>query len=101
MPEMFKNRPLTVYEREKLNEGEQKVIMHFERVTKNTFMRFDVPLLKKCIKTATPEAINALISQFYYRYPQNFIDFNYIVRPVTQGMLKSSRGGKKNVRGKK
>lgn len=91
MDNLFKNRPLTDFEKKKLNEGEQKVIHHYEKVTKRIFMRYDIPLLKKCIKHATPEAINKLISRFYYLYPQNFIDFNYIVKPVTQGMLKNSR----------
>lgn len=93
---MFSNRPLSPFEREKLNEFELIVVKHFEKTTKLTFMRYDVPLLKKCIRSATPQAINALISKFYYLYPQNFVDFFYIVRPVTQGMLKNSRGGKKN-----
>lgn len=91
MTDLFQNRPLSALERQKLHEEEQKVIAHYEKVTKHTFMRYDVPLLKKCIKHATPEAINQLISTFYYRYPQNFVDFNYIVKPLTQGMLKNSR----------
>lgn len=96
MTEMFQNRPLSDFEREKLNPNELKVLVHYEYVTQQTFMRYDIPLLKKCIKAATPEAINQLISTFYKRYPDNFNDFNYIVKPVTQGMLKQSRGGKSN-----
>lgn len=94
MANLFQNRPLSEWERKKLHEEEQKVVAHYEKVTRLTFMRYDVPLLKKCIKHATPEAINQLISTFYYRYPQNFKDFNYIVPPVVNGMLWLSRSKK-------
>ena len=89
---LFNNRPLNAYERSKLHELELEVVVAFEQITGLTFMRFDVPLLKKCIQNATPGAIIGLIKTYYRKYPQNFKDFNYIVRPIVQGVLKKSRG---------
>ena len=88
---MIQNRVLTWSERNKLHENERKVISCYERVTKKKFMRFELVLVKRCIRSATPEQINAIIMQMYRQYPQNFQDFAYVVQPVER-MFKSRRG---------
>lgn len=87
------NRPISIVEKNKLNKNEIEVINTYERVTKNKFMRFDIILLKRLIIIATPAQINAIIYKMYKMYPQNFVDFSYVVRPVEQ-MFKNRRGGK-------
>lgn len=90
----MENRPLTAKERYKLHENENQVVKTYERVTKNTFMRYDVIPLKKCIKIATPKQIESQIYRFYKQNPDNFTDFNYLVKPIVQ-MFKGKRGRNK------
>lgn len=94
---MIKNHPLSYAEKRKLHENELKVVLFYEKTTKRKFMRFDLILLKKLIRLATPEQINSQIKRFHYdkRYSKNFTDFFYIVQPVER-MFKNRRGGKKN-----
>lgn len=88
------NRPINYIERNKLSRFELEVINNYERTTKKKFMRFDIILLKRIIKIATPAQINAIIYKMHKNYPDNFKDFSYIVKPVEQ-MFKNRRGGKK------
>lgn len=88
---MIEDRILSPAERAKLHENEKQVIACYERITKRTFMRFELILVKRCIRSATPQQINAVIVQMYQKYPQNFIDFAYIVQPVER-MFKFRRG---------
>lgn len=88
---MIRNRPLTFKEKRKMHENEREVIEFYEKVTKNKFMRFDVILLKKLIKIATPKQINSIIYKMYKQYPQNFVDFQYVVQPVER-IFKNRRG---------
>lgn len=88
---MIQNRILSQLERSKLHDNENKVISCYERITKQKFMRFEMVLVKRCIRSATPEQINAIIVRMYRQYPQNFKDFAYVVQPVER-MFKSRRG---------
>ena len=96
---MVRNRPLTFQEKRKMHENEREVIEFYEKITKNTFMRFEVIYLKKLIKVATPKQINAIIYKMHKQYPQNFTDFLYIVQPVER-IFKNRRGGKGTHAGK-
>lgn len=91
----IENRPITAKEMEKMHPHEQEVIRAYERITKKSFMRFDVVLLKRLIQSATPAQIIAIIIKMNKTYPDNFQDFSYIVKPVEQ-MFKNRRGGKRN-----
>lgn len=87
------DRKLTWLERKKLHPNELDVISFYEYVTKNSFQRSELVSLKKLIRVATPAQIKSQIAQLHKRYPQNFDDFFYIVRPV-ENMFKNRRGGK-------
>lgn len=84
-------RELTKGEFEALPWYEQKVILHYMKTRKVPFYRDELISLKKCIMAATPAQINALIDRFHKTYPDNFTDFHYLVKPVTQ-MFKNRRG---------
>lgn len=92
MSSLFENRPLNEIERLKLHPFELEVVNAFEEITGLTFMRFDVPLLKKCIQNATPAAIIGLIKMYKYKYSERFTDFYYVAKPIMSGFLKNSRG---------
>lgn len=92
---LFPNRPFSEYERSKLSPFELEVVLSFEQTTGLVFMRYDLPLLKKCIRHATPASIIQLIKKYYRDYPDNFTNFNYIVEPIiSNGVLSKSRGEK-------
>lgn len=88
----MKDRPLSYQEKRKMHENELAVVEFYERVTQNTFMRYEVIPLKKLIKVATPKQINAIVYKMYKQYPQNFVDFHYVVQPVER-IFKNRRGG--------
>lgn len=90
----IKNRPISFQEKRKMHPYEQEVIKAYENITKRAFMRFDIVLLKRLIRIATPAQIIAIIYKMQKTYPQNFQEFSYIVQPVEQ-MFKHRRGGKK------
>jgi hypothetical protein len=90
---MFENRPLQDIEKEKMPETEQEVIDCYERTTKKPFMRYDVPILKQLTQVATPDQINSQIRYLYYKYPQNFKEFSYVV-PIVVNFFKNKRGKK-------
>ena len=93
---VIKNRPLTYQEKKKYDENEQKVIDYYEWLTKRSFMRFDVIILKRMLKNgAYPEQIISQIKRFHSdkRYSENFSYFGYIEQPVNF-MFKRQRGGK-------
>ncbi|QST02973.1 hypothetical protein IMZ31_20720 (plasmid) [Pontibacillus sp. ALD_SL1] len=94
---MFENRILSEYEKTKLTDGEREVVATYERVTGLSFMRHDVLILKKLIKTATPKQITATIYRMHKLYPQNFTSFFYVKQPV-ENMFKNRRGGKSNAK---
>jgi hypothetical protein len=85
------DRILSQNERRKLHPNELEVILKYESITKNKFMRFELTSLKKLIRIATPAQIIATIIRMHKMYPQNFTDFFYIVQPV-ENMFKNRRG---------
>jgi hypothetical protein len=88
---LIEDRVLPKPVRQRLHPNEQKVIACYERTTKRSFMRSELILVKRLIRVATPEQINAIIYQMYKSYAQNFVDFAYIVQPVER-MFKHRRG---------
>lgn len=88
------NRPILIEEKKRLHPNELEVVKAYEKITKNSFMRFDLVLLKRLIKVATPAQIIAIIYKMHKSYPENFKDFSYVVKPIEQ-MFKNRRGGKK------
>lgn len=90
----IQDRPLSQIERRKLHPNEVEVVQAYERITKNTFMRFELVLLKRLIRIATPAQIIAIIYKMQKNYADNFVDFLYVVKPVEQ-IFKNRRGGKK------
>jgi len=91
----IKNRRISSEEKSRLHPNEIEVIKAYEKITKHPFMRFDLILLKRLIKIATPAQIIAIIYKMHKSYPENFKDFSYVVKPVEQ-MFRNRRGGKKN-----
>lgn len=95
MIKKIENRPLTYAEKLKFDDLEQRVIFCYESETKKRFMLFDIKILKRLIRIATPEQINSQIRRFAkdWRYSKNFTFFGYIEPPV-KNQFKNRRGGK-------
>jgi hypothetical protein len=91
---MLKNRPLTWDEKRKLHPNYIQIIQHYERVTKRSFMRDELIVLKLMVEKAYPAQIIQTISRFYKLHPERFTSLHYIYRPVCN-MFKNKRGGKK------
>lgn len=89
---MFPVRPLTDLERKKLHPNERLVVDHYERVTRRSFMRDELIVLKEVIRAATPAQINKSISLLYRQYPDRFLAFEYI-QPYVERVFKNRRKG--------
>lgn len=91
----IENRPLTWEEKQRMDANEIKVVICYEKTTRQKFMRFDVKILNRLIRIATPEQINSQIIRFGRdkRYVDKFTFFGYIEPPV-RNMFKNRRGGK-------
>lgn len=87
---MFKNRPLTKSEKEKLHPNYLQIVNHYERVTKRPFMKEELIVLKLMVEKAYPAQIIQTISRFYKLYPDRFTSLHYIYKPVCN-MFKNKR----------
>lgn len=97
MIKKIENRSLTYMEKMKFDELERRVIWCYEMETKRKFMLYDIKILKRLVRAATPEQINSQIRRFAkdWRYSKNFTFFGYIEPPV-MNQFKNKRGGKSN-----
>lgn len=91
--DLFDIKPLSLNERRKLNPYYLEVINHYEKVTNQTFSTEDLITLKLLIEFAPPAAINSMISNFYKKYPNNFLTLSYIYNP-TKNFFKNKKRSK-------